>query len=214
MRPPTAHHRRHWHSQRGASLIELLVASALGLLVLAGAAHLLLTLVTQQTLAHTQRQHAEALRFAHQHIAQHVRDARCVANGASTQQLRVLMPPSPTQAHSLHCVLSAEGASVEISYDSPHKRLTCRNPSTQSSAQVLVDSVLPLRFDYVLRDPAHHSPDQSDLPSACNPNITAVVTHFTVRDAHGAEPALTVAVTTALRAMAVSALHANPEERP
>jgi len=137
------------NSQSGASLVEMLVATALGLVVLAGASPLLLQMLQQQAAAQQRLEQAEALRFASQVISQHVRDAKAISSTSESTVLEVLMPSSTgANWQSFACMQTAENDRLQLIYTPSNSTLSCKNATTHSPQQVLIDKLWPLQFEY------------------------------------------------------------------
>lgn len=136
-------------SQNGTSLVEMLVATALGLVVLAGASPLLLQMLQQQAAAQQRLEQAEALRFASQVISQHVRDATAISSTSQSTLLEVLTHRSPgANWHSFACMQTADDDRLQLIYNPSNATLSCRNATTNSPQQVLIDKLWPLQFEY------------------------------------------------------------------
>jgi Tfp pilus assembly protein PilW len=135
--------------QSGASLLEMLVATALGLVVLVGASPLLLHMLQEQASAQQRLEQAEALRFASQIISQHVRDARAISS-ASHHSLLEVVTPSSTGGNwqGFACIQTANNDRVQLIYTFSSASLSCRNATTNSPQQVLIDKLWPLQFEY------------------------------------------------------------------
>jgi len=169
-------------SQHGGSLVEMLVATALGLLVLAGASPLLLQMLQQQAAAQQRLEQAEALRFASQVISQHVRDAISIMPSSHGTLLEVLMPPATSSGWvSFGCIQTADSERLQIIYSTTASTLSCRNATTNSPQQVLIDKLWPLQFEYQCLAPQGSS--QASLAShtaataaECKHGVAAVVT--------------------------------------
>jgi len=168
--------------QQGGSLVEMLVATALGLMVLAGASPLLLQMLQQQDAAQQRLEQAEAVRFASQVISQHVRDAISIMPSSHSTLLEVLMPPATTSNWvSFGCIQTADSERLQIIYTSSATSLSCKNASTNSPQQVLIDKLWPLQFEYQCLAPQGSS--QASLAShtaataaECTHGVAAVVT--------------------------------------
>lgn len=136
-------------SQNGASLVEMLVAMALGLVVLAGASPLLLQTLRQQAAAQQRLEQAEALRFASQVISQHIRDANAISPASDSTLLEVLMPSSTgANWQNFACMQTADNDRLQIIYTPSNSTLSCKNATTHSPQQVLIDKLWPLQFEY------------------------------------------------------------------
>jgi Tfp pilus assembly protein PilW len=176
--------------QLGGSLIEMLVATALGLVVLAGASPLLLQMLQQQAAAQQRLEQAEALRFASQVISQHVRDASRIMPTSDNNMLEVLMPSSTEPKWvSFGCIQSSGNDSLQIIYSPAASSLSCRNASTNSPHQVIIDKLWPLQFEYQCFTPP--GSNQASLVSytattavACTHGVAAVVTSLQVPSAN------------------------------
>ena len=181
--------------QHGGSLVEMLVATALGLLVLAGASPLLLQMLQQQAAAQQRLEQAEAVRFASQVISQHVRDASRIMPSSHSTLLEALMPPA-TGANwfSFGCFQSGEGNQLQLIYSPAATTLSCRNASTNAPQQVLIDALWPLQFEYQCLAPQGSSQTSLASHSAasaaeCTHGVAAVVTTLQAPSAHsGAAP--------------------------
>jgi len=181
--------------QHGGSLVEMLVATALGLLVLAGASPLLLQMLQQQATAQQRLEQAEAVRFASQIISQHARDASRIMPNSHSTLLEVLMPPT-TGANwiSFGCFQSGDGNRLQLIYSPTATTLNCRNASTNAPQQVLINALWPLQFEYQCLAPQGSS--QSSTVShtaatadACTHGVAAVVTTLQAPSANsGAAP--------------------------
>jgi type II secretory pathway pseudopilin PulG len=136
-------------AQRGTSLVEMLVATALGLVVLAGASPLFLQMLQQQTSAQQRLEQAEALRFASQIISQHVRDASRIMPNSHSTLLEVQTPGAIGVSWvSLACIQSADNDRLQLIYTPSAGSLSCKNATTNSPQQVLIDKLWPLQFEY------------------------------------------------------------------
>jgi type II secretory pathway pseudopilin PulG len=136
-------------SQNGASLVEMLVATALGLVILVGASPLLLQMLQQQAAAQQRLEQAEALRFASQVISQHIRDAKAISPASDSTLLEVLMPSSTgANWQSFACMQTADDDRLQLIYNPSNATLSCRNATTHSPQQVLIDKLWPIQFEY------------------------------------------------------------------
>lgn len=133
----------------GTSLIEMLVATALGLIVLAGGGSILLQLLQQQNAAQHRLEQAEALRFASQIIGHHVRDASRIMPSSHSSLLEVTVPGAPGSPWvSLACFQTADQHRVQLMYAADSQSLSCKNATTNSPQQILIDKLWPLQFQY------------------------------------------------------------------
>lgn len=168
--------------QHGGSLVEMLVATALGLVVLAGASPLLLQMLQQQASAQQRLQQAEALRFASQVISQHVRDASRVMPNSHSTLLEVSMPPATASNWvSFGCIQTSDDDVLQIIYNNSASSLSCKNATTNSPQQVLIDQLWPLQFAYQCLAPsgsntASRVSHTAATAAACTHGVAAVVT--------------------------------------
>jgi Tfp pilus assembly protein PilW len=181
--------------QHGGSLVEMLVATALGLMVLAGASPLLLQMLQQQAVAQQRLEQAEAVRFASQVISQHVRDASRIMPSSHSTLLEVLMPPATSSGWvSFGCIQTADSERLQIIYTSSTTSLSCKNATTNSPQQVLIDKLWPLQFEYQCSAPQGSSQvsrvsHTAATASACTHGVAAVVTTLQAPSANpGAVP--------------------------
>lgn len=167
--------------ESGASLVEMLVATALGLMVLAGAGPMLLQLLQQQSAAQHRLEQAEALRFASQVIGHHVRDASRIMPSSHSSLLEVTVPGAPGSPWlSLTCFQTADQHRVQLMYSAATQSLSCRNATTNSPQQILIDKLWPLQFQYgclsapgtVTDSRITHSADSA---AACAHGVASVV---------------------------------------
>ena len=191
--------------QHGGSLIEMLVASALGLMVLAGASPLMLQMLQQQTTAQQRLEQAEAMRFASQIISQHVRSATQIMPNSNGSVLEVLMPPA-TEPNWVNfgCIQSSANDRLQIIYSATARSLSCRNASTHSSSQVLIDKLGPLRFEYpcIAAQGSGHASLASHTAAtaaACNHGVVAVITTLQAPHTDNSGAAFDIRWTTVVR---------------
>lgn len=191
--------------QHGGSLIEMLVASALGLMVLGGASPLMLQMLQQQTTAQQRLEQAEAVRFASQMISQHVRSATQIMPQSNSSVLEVLMPPT-TESNWVNfgCIQSSANDRLQIIYSPTARSLSCKNASTNSSPQVLIDKLGPLRFDYqcIASQGSGHGSLASHTAAtaaACNQGVVAVLTTLQVPHTNNLEVVSDIRWTTVAR---------------
>jgi type II secretory pathway pseudopilin PulG len=136
-------------NQGGYSLVELLVATALGLLLLASSAPLFLSMLTQQSQAQQRLEEIEAVRFASQIITQHIRDANEIGFKSQATLIDLGMPESPPEKWiSYACVRSGENSRIQLEFQSSTASLRCRNPSEGGSFQSLIEGVWAIEFSY------------------------------------------------------------------
>jgi Tfp pilus assembly protein PilW len=160
----------------------MLVATALGLLVLAGASPLLLQMLQQQAAAQQRLEQAEAVRFASQVISQHVRDASRIMPSSHSTLLEVLMPPATSSGWvSFGCIQTADSERLHIIYTSSSTSLSCKNATTNSPQQMLIDKLWPLQFEYQCLAPQGSSQASRVSHNAakadeCTNGVAAVVT--------------------------------------
>ena len=184
-------------NQDGYSLVELLVTTALGLLLLAGSTPLFLNMLTQQRQAQQRLEEIEAVRFASQIITQHVRDARTIRGNSHATLIDFEMPGSPPEKWiSYACVRSGEGQRIQLEFDTSTAALRCRNPTTAGTFQTLIDRVWTIEFSYSC--PRQHlakgtTPPQpnalaANICSQCPQGIEAVTTTLTSPTQAGTPP--------------------------
>ena len=192
-------------TQNGSSLVEMLVATALGLVVLTGASPLLLHMLQQQTAAQERLEQAEALRFSSQIISQHVRGAREIMPTSNGSVLEVLMPPAAQPNWiSFGCIQNSANDRLQLIYSPTTQSLSCKNASTNASQQVLIDKLWPLRFEYqclVEKDSTHSSlaSDTAATAAECRQGVAAVITTLQAPEPLTAGPTAQIRWTTVVR---------------
>jgi hypothetical protein len=140
---------------------------------------LLLQMLQQQAVAQQRLEQAEAVRFASQVISQHVRDASSITDKSDGTLLEVMMPSATSSDWmSFGCVQSGEGSRLQIIYSTTASTLSCRNASTNSPQQVLIDKLWPLQFEYQCFDSSQNSLDSDTAATAklCGTDVAAVIT--------------------------------------
>lgn len=194
-------------NQDGYSLIELLVATALGLVLLAGSAPLFLSMLTQQRQAQQRLEEIEAVRFASQIITQHIRDAKSIQGNSHATLIDLAMPESISDKWiSYACVRSGEGQRIQLEFDVSTSALRCKNPASGAAFQTLIDRLWTVEFGYSCPRQHLRSGTPAPLPNTsaanlctlCPQGIEAVTTTFTSPSLDGA-PATRISWTTATR---------------
>lgn len=185
-------------NQSGFSLVELLVATALGLVVLATSIPVFLSMLTQQRQAQDRLEAIEAARFASQIISQHIRDASAIRGNSHATLLEVDMPPLPAshQFISYACVRSGDGQRIQLEFHTNTAALRCKNPLSGGSFQTLIDHVWDMEFSYScprqhLRAgtmPPQPNTQAASLCAQCPQGIEAVTTTLTSPTQDGAPP--------------------------
>lgn len=185
-------------TQSGASLIEMLVATALGLVVLSGASALLLHLLQQQAAAQHRLEQAEALRFASQVVGQHVRDAQRIGAASHRTLLELHMPATAgPDWQTFACMQTAENDRLQLLYTPGSGSLSCKNATTSSPSQVLIDRLGSLHFEYGCLSAAQAAAGTTaptvishtaTTAAACSHGVISVIVHLTPFDAAASSP--------------------------
>lgn len=195
-------------NEAGFSLVELLVATTLGLLLLASATPLFLNMLTQQRQAQQRLEEIESVRFAAQIISQHIRDAIAIRGNSHATLIDLDMPalPAGIGLASYACVRSGEGQRIQLEFDSANAALRCKNPLSEGTFQTLVDNLWAVEFSYSC--PRQHLRAGTTPPAAntlagnlcvqCPQGIEAVTTTLR-RPAQNGVPPLTMSWTTTNR---------------
>lgn len=185
-------------NEGGYSVLELLVATALGLLLMTTTTPLFLSMLNQQRHAQQRLEEIEAIRFASQIISQHIRDASAIRVNSHATLIDLYMPRLPKfqELASYACMTSGDGQRIQLEFQASTASLRCRNPINAGSFQTLIDRVWTIEFSYSC--PRQHLRAGTTPPSPsllathicrqCPQGIEAVTTTLSSPSHDGAPP--------------------------